>query len=184
MWLRASHVRNRTPSRCSRVSNVLPLAREHDLSAYEAAYLELSIRCSAPIATLDRKLRKAGQSVGARLFEEKPSVSRGLTERAWPVWCCVYESGALAGRCTEIRAVAAARRWLDLWGRHEQSRVERATLGYRTHRQAAQAGMLPSSCGKRRVMLSEPHGASARQDLVTNACGDGSSAVGSLERSR
>ena len=41
------------------VSNVLPLAREYRLSAYDAAYLELSIRHGAPLATLDGKLRKA-----------------------------------------------------------------------------------------------------------------------------
>lgn len=33
------------------VSNVLPLAREYGLSAYDAAYLELSIRRGAPLAT-------------------------------------------------------------------------------------------------------------------------------------
>ena len=50
------------------VRNVLPLAREYGLSAYDAAYLELSVRYSAPLATLDRKLRKAGQSAGVKLF--------------------------------------------------------------------------------------------------------------------
>jgi predicted nucleic acid-binding protein len=51
--------------------NVLPLAREYGLSASDAAYLELSIRYSAPLATLDRKLRKAGQSAGVKLFAEQ-----------------------------------------------------------------------------------------------------------------
>jgi predicted nucleic acid-binding protein len=36
------------------VSNVLPLAREYDLSAYDAAYLDLAVRQGAPLATLDR----------------------------------------------------------------------------------------------------------------------------------
>jgi predicted nucleic acid-binding protein len=46
------------------VSNVLPLAREYNLSAYDAAYLELSIRHSAPLATLDDTLalRKVDQT--------------------------------------------------------------------------------------------------------------------------
>jgi predicted nucleic acid-binding protein len=55
------------------VMNVLPLAREYGLSAYDAAYLELSVRYSVPVATLDRKLRKAGQSAGVKLFAEEPA---------------------------------------------------------------------------------------------------------------
>ena len=50
------------------VSNVLPLAREYRLSAYDAAYLELSIRHGAPLATLDGKLRKAAQKAGIGVF--------------------------------------------------------------------------------------------------------------------
>ena len=48
---------------------VLPLAQRHSLSAYDAAYLELSIRHSARLATLDRALRKAAGSSGIQLFE-------------------------------------------------------------------------------------------------------------------
>jgi predicted nucleic acid-binding protein len=55
------------------VSNVLPLAREYGLSAYDAAYLELSIRHGAPLATLDGKLRKAAQKAGVRIFAGKPA---------------------------------------------------------------------------------------------------------------
>ena len=50
------------------VSNVLPLARDYGLSAYDAAYLELSIRHGVPLATLDAKLRKAAQRAGVRIF--------------------------------------------------------------------------------------------------------------------
>jgi predicted nucleic acid-binding protein len=50
------------------LTNVLPLAREFSLSAYDAAYLELSLRHSAPLATLDQRLRKAAQRAGASLF--------------------------------------------------------------------------------------------------------------------
>jgi predicted nucleic acid-binding protein len=53
------------------MSNVLPLAREYGLSAYDAAYLELSIRYEAPLATLDNKLQKAAQNAGVRLFHAK-----------------------------------------------------------------------------------------------------------------
>jgi predicted nucleic acid-binding protein len=48
--------------------SVLPLAREHGLSAYDAAYLELAARQGAPLATLDRKLRKAAQKAGVQVF--------------------------------------------------------------------------------------------------------------------
>lgn len=52
------------------VTNVLPLARQHNLSAYDAAYLELSIRRGAPMATLDARLRKAAQNAGVKIFPE------------------------------------------------------------------------------------------------------------------
>jgi predicted nucleic acid-binding protein len=55
------------------VSNVLPVAREYSLSAYDAAYLELSIRHGAPLATLDVKLQKAAQKAGIRIFAGKPA---------------------------------------------------------------------------------------------------------------
>jgi len=50
------------------LSNVLPLARDYGLSAYHAAYLELSIRHGVPLATLDAKLRKAAQRAGVKIF--------------------------------------------------------------------------------------------------------------------
>ena len=53
---------------CDHVSNVLPLAREYGLSAYDAAYLELSIRHGVPLATLDGKLQKAAQKAGIETF--------------------------------------------------------------------------------------------------------------------
>ena len=53
---------------CESVSNVLSLARDHGLSAYDAAYLDLSIRHGVPLATLDAKLRKAAQRAGVKIF--------------------------------------------------------------------------------------------------------------------
>ena len=53
------------------METVLPLARHHGLSAYDAAYLELSLRQSAPLATLDAKLRKAAKQMGAEVFLPK-----------------------------------------------------------------------------------------------------------------
>ncbi len=43
---------------------VLSLAREQQLSAYDAAYLELAMREGLPIATLDNALRKAAKRCG------------------------------------------------------------------------------------------------------------------------
>jgi predicted nucleic acid-binding protein len=50
------------------VGNVLPLAREYNLSAYDAAYLELSIRHGVPLATLDGRLHKAAQKARITIF--------------------------------------------------------------------------------------------------------------------
>ena len=43
---------------------VLPLAREHRLSSYDAAYLELALRTGLPLATLDADLKKAASALG------------------------------------------------------------------------------------------------------------------------
>ena len=51
------------------VSNILPLAREHDLSAYDAAYLDVAVRHGAPLATPDKALQKAGRAAGVKIFE-------------------------------------------------------------------------------------------------------------------
>jgi len=41
---------------------ILPLARRHKLSAYDAAYLELAIRDGLPLATLDDDLCQAARA--------------------------------------------------------------------------------------------------------------------------
>ena len=51
-----------------RVRNVLPIAREFDLSAYDAAYLELAVRRGVALATLDARLSKAARAAGVALF--------------------------------------------------------------------------------------------------------------------
>ena len=51
------------------VRHVLPLAREYNLSAYDAAYLDLAVRQGAPLATLDSALQKAGRSAGLKIFK-------------------------------------------------------------------------------------------------------------------
>jgi len=50
------------------VSKVLPLARVYDLSANDAAYLELAIRHDVPLATLDAGLQKAAKRAGVPVF--------------------------------------------------------------------------------------------------------------------
>ena len=42
----------------------LELARTHQLSVYDAMYLELAMRLQLPLATLDRALRIAARTVG------------------------------------------------------------------------------------------------------------------------
>jgi predicted nucleic acid-binding protein len=50
------------------ISEVLPVAREYSLTAYDAGYLELSMRHSAPLATLDAKLKRAARRAGVEIF--------------------------------------------------------------------------------------------------------------------
>ncbi|MEP7158988.1 MAG: type II toxin-antitoxin system VapC family toxin [Chloroflexota bacterium] len=47
--------------------SVLDLAREHDLSAYDAAYLGLARHRGMPVATLDANLRAACEAAGVEL---------------------------------------------------------------------------------------------------------------------
>ena len=49
-------------------SDILILARSCELSSYDAAYLELAIRRRLPLATLDRRLRKAAKAAGIALY--------------------------------------------------------------------------------------------------------------------
>lgn len=48
-------------------SRTLALAREHGLSAYDAAYLELALRRGLPLATRDAALVEAVRRTGGRL---------------------------------------------------------------------------------------------------------------------
>jgi predicted nucleic acid-binding protein len=47
---------------------ILHVARTHNLSAYDASYLELTMRLGLPLATLDSKLKAAAIAVGVSLF--------------------------------------------------------------------------------------------------------------------
>lgn len=46
----------------------LELADRHNLTVYDATYLELALRLSLPLATLDDDLRKAAQQEGVALL--------------------------------------------------------------------------------------------------------------------
>lgn len=47
---------------------ILPLARAHRLTIYDALYLELAEREGLPLATLDAELAAAGRSVGIEIL--------------------------------------------------------------------------------------------------------------------
>lgn len=47
---------------------ILALGRANELSAYDAAYLDLAIQNLCPLATLDKNLVKAAKSCGVFLF--------------------------------------------------------------------------------------------------------------------
>jgi predicted nucleic acid-binding protein len=49
--------------------SVLSVARERNLTTYDAAYLELALRERLPLATLDRALRKAAKAAGVAILE-------------------------------------------------------------------------------------------------------------------
>jgi predicted nucleic acid-binding protein len=46
----------------------LGLARQHGLSVYDAAYLELAMRLGLPLASKDETLRKVAQAVGLSIL--------------------------------------------------------------------------------------------------------------------
>jgi predicted nucleic acid-binding protein len=52
------------------MKDILGLARTHDLSSYDASYLDLAMKKGLPLATLDKKLRKAAKSVKVVIFPE------------------------------------------------------------------------------------------------------------------
>ena len=52
----------------SRRDLVMALAREHELSAYDATYLELALRTNRGMATFDDKLADAMRRAGGKVF--------------------------------------------------------------------------------------------------------------------
>jgi predicted nucleic acid-binding protein len=64
-------IENDGASRRKVFAETLALARQHGLTAYDAAYLELALRLGAPLASLDSTLRKVAQGLGVKLFPEQ-----------------------------------------------------------------------------------------------------------------
>lgn len=54
--------------RSSLWSGALPLAREHSLSVYDAAYLDLAMQEGLPLATRDKALGQAARRAGVELL--------------------------------------------------------------------------------------------------------------------
>jgi predicted nucleic acid-binding protein len=52
-------------------SGSLTLSRKHQITVYDAAYLELAVRRSLPLGSLDAALRKAAKGEGVKLLPEK-----------------------------------------------------------------------------------------------------------------
>lgn len=55
-----------TPARA--LNDLLPLCRNHQLTSYDAAYLDLALRRHLPIASLDDDLRAAAASLGLQVL--------------------------------------------------------------------------------------------------------------------
>ena len=60
-------VEDETPDRI--LGEILALARQYGLSSYDASYLDLAIRTSLPMATLDKDLRRAARRCGVTLWK-------------------------------------------------------------------------------------------------------------------
>ncbi|MBX3180708.1 MAG: type II toxin-antitoxin system VapC family toxin [Candidatus Hydrogenedentes bacterium] len=50
------------------LNEVFVLARDHQLSTYDASYLDLAMRRDLPLATLDKSLQRAAGKLGVPLF--------------------------------------------------------------------------------------------------------------------
>lgn len=57
---------NEAPQRA--FTHILALCRTHQLTSYDAMYLDLAVRRRLPLATLDEPLRKAAKKLGVKLL--------------------------------------------------------------------------------------------------------------------
>lgn len=56
------------PANSRRLGSVMALAREHQLSAYDATYLATALEEGFPLATLDERIRHSGTVAGLRVL--------------------------------------------------------------------------------------------------------------------
>jgi len=54
------------------LQDILPLAREENLTVYDATYLHLAARLRIPLATLDTALREAARNRAVTILPERP----------------------------------------------------------------------------------------------------------------
>jgi predicted nucleic acid-binding protein len=67
--LRALPIRVDDQTTAQAWGDTLGLARTHNLSVYDAAYLELALRLVLPLATLDGRLQTAAAAVGVSRYQ-------------------------------------------------------------------------------------------------------------------
>lgn len=58
-----------SPSVVTAMKQIAAVARDHGLTAYDAAYLEIALRLRLPLMTLDRHLARAAESVKVTLLD-------------------------------------------------------------------------------------------------------------------
>jgi predicted nucleic acid-binding protein len=68
-WLEALQVRVEPAHPMRAIPGLTAVAREHGLSAYDAAYLDLAARTRSHLATLDGALRQSAARAGVDVFD-------------------------------------------------------------------------------------------------------------------
>jgi hypothetical protein len=81
------------------LSQVLSVARQYQLTEYDAAYVELALRRGLPFATPDDKLRHAARMAGITAF----ATSSGQMPGATP--CAPAERRSIM-KCNSVRSAA------------------------------------------------------------------------------
>ena len=69
--LRALPIEVETSTKEHVLGAVLNVAKDNNLSAYDASYLELAMREGVPLATLDEKLLTAAKELGVKSFQSE-----------------------------------------------------------------------------------------------------------------
>lgn len=69
--LQSMHIQIDPKTSAQALGDTLQVARRYNLSAYDAAYLELALREGLPLATLDEGLIKAVKKAGVKRFNPK-----------------------------------------------------------------------------------------------------------------